>query len=42
MPAASDGGKQVMSPVTVWMLPPGGAGVVNQPMQYLAFQPNRD
>uniref|UniRef100_A0A0E0M3J2 TCP domain-containing protein n=1 Tax=Oryza punctata TaxID=4537 RepID=A0A0E0M3J2_ORYPU len=42
IPAASDGGKQVMSPATVWMVPPGGAGAVNQPMQYWSFQPNPD
>ncbi|BAT09015.1 transcription factor PCF2 [Oryza sativa Japonica Group] len=42
MPATSDGGKQAMSPATVWMVPPGGAGAVNQPIQYWAFQPNPD
>lgn len=31
-----------MSPATVWMVPPGGAGAVNQPIQYWAFQPNPD
>ncbi|KAF0898459.1 hypothetical protein E2562_007294 [Oryza meyeriana var. granulata] len=40
MPAATDVGKQVMSPATVWMVPPGGAGTVNQPMHYWAFQTN--
>uniref|UniRef100_A0A0E0ETY5 TCP domain-containing protein n=1 Tax=Oryza meridionalis TaxID=40149 RepID=A0A0E0ETY5_9ORYZ len=42
MPASSDGGKQAMSPATVWMVPPSGAGAVNQPIQYWAFQPNPD
>uniref|UniRef100_A0A0D9XFT0 TCP domain-containing protein n=1 Tax=Leersia perrieri TaxID=77586 RepID=A0A0D9XFT0_9ORYZ len=43
MPPGHSNGKQVMSPATVWMVPPGagaGAAAISQPMHYWAFQTN--